>query len=338
MNLVTGATGLLGSHIAERLIQDGQQVRALVRKTSDTSFLKNLGVETFVGDLTDPDSCLAACQGIDVVYHAAAQVGDWGPWEQFRTNTIDATANIARAAQRSNVRRFVHISSISAYGHPNAASLVLDESAPLGVNVNRWSYYTRAKVAVENLLWQMHAQENFPLTVIRPSWIYGPRDRTSIARLHRMHSTGKVKLLGPGDNRLNTVYVGNIADACLLASQNEVALGQAYNISNDGEVTQRQYQAKWAQAFGCPAPTRCVPYWLAYGLGFACEAIGRLLHQKKPPFITRYSVWLMGRDVFFSCQKAQQQLGWKSKVSYDQGVPLTAQWYLAALNKRHPNT
>ena len=74
----------------------------------------------------------------------------------------------------------------------------LDETAPLGVNVHRWSYYTRAKVIAEQNLWQMHRNENFPLTVIRPSWIFGPRDRTSIARLHRMITTGKIKILGPG--------------------------------------------------------------------------------------------------------------------------------------------
>ena len=179
----------------------------------------------------------------------------------------------------------------------------------------------------------MHQDEKFPLTVIRPSWIYGPRDRTSIARLHRMITTGKIKILGPGNNRLNTIYAGNIADACLLAAHNDDALGQAYNISNDGEITQLQYLSKLAQAFDAPQPKRHVPYWLAYSLGFDLECLGRLLHRKKPPFITRYSVWLMGRDVFFSAEKARQQLNWQSRVTYDQGIQLTAQWYLNQLKQ-----
>ena len=78
MNLVTGATGLLGSHIAEKLTEAGKPVRALVRSSSDTSFLDTLGVETFVGDLTDSNSCVKATTGVDVVYHAAAKVGAWG--------------------------------------------------------------------------------------------------------------------------------------------------------------------------------------------------------------------------------------------------------------------
>jgi len=334
MNLVTGATGLLGSHICERLVQAGQPVRVLIRPTSDASFLDSLKVDKFVGDLTDPNSCHAACDGVDVVYHAAAQVGDWGPWDAFQKHTIDATDNIARAALMVNVRCFVHISSISAYGHPNGRDLLLDETAPLGANVHRWSYYTRAKVAAEKLLWRMHAEAGLPLIVIRPSWIYGPRDRTSIARLHRMITTGRIKILGSGDNYLNTVYAPNVADACLLAvSHADKAVGQAYNVSNDGRITQRQYLAKWARAFGCAEPTRHVPYWLAYSLGFDCEALGRLLRRRKPPFITRYSVWLMGRDVYFSVDKARRDLDWHSRVSYDEGIKLTAQWYLQQLGK-----
>jgi nucleoside-diphosphate-sugar epimerase len=146
-----------------------------------------------------------------------------------------------------------------------------------------------------------------------------------------MFTTGKIKILGSGQNRLNTVYAGNVADACLLAAKKDIAIGQAYNCSNDGEITQKQYMDKFAAAFGCKPPTRHVPYWLAYSAGFDCECIGRLLRLKKPPFITRYSVWLMGRDVFFSAEKARKQLGWQSRVSYDEGIQMTAQWYLNQL-------
>ena len=331
MNLVTGGTGLLGSHIVEKLVGDGQKVRVLVRGSSDTGFLDRLGVEKVVADLADPAALEQACAGAEVVYHSAARVGDWGPWHEFQRDTIEATGNLARVAQKVGVRRFVHISSISAYGHPNGKGLVMDETAPLGANLHKWSYYTQAKVAAERLLWEMHEGEGFPLTVIRPSWIYGIRDRTSIVRFHRILTTGKYKVLGAGDNRLNTIYAGNIADACLLAAGQEIAVGQAYNISNDGEITQREYVNKWADAFGCGRPTRQVPYWLAYSLGFDLECLGHLFRFKKPPFVTRYSVWLMGRDVFFSAEKARRQLGWRSRVSYDEGIEMTARWYLDQL-------
>jgi len=328
MNLVTGATGLLGSYIAEKLVASQQPVRVFIRDTSDTTFIDTLNVEKYVGDLTDPVSCREACRDVDVVYHAAAQVGDWGPWSEFQKYTIDATDNLARAAQEASVRRFVHVSSISAYGNPNGKKLVIDESAPMGVNVHKWSYYTIAKVTAEKALWKMHEQDNFPLSVIRPSWLYGPRDRTSIARIHRMLTTGKIKILGTGDNQLNSVFAGNVADACLLAAQKDIAVGQVYNCSNDGVITQKEYLDKFAAAFDCPPPHRKVPYWLAYSFAFDCECFGRLFRLKNPPFITRYSVWLMGRTVFFPADKAREQLGWKSRVSYDEGIKLTAKWYL----------
>ncbi len=117
MNLVTGATGLLGSHIVEQLCKRGLPVRALVRPGSDISWLKTQGVELAAGDITDPASLRAACQGVDVVYHAAAKVGDWGPWQEFQRITVDGTRNVVEAAVAAGVRRLVHISSIRAYGY-----------------------------------------------------------------------------------------------------------------------------------------------------------------------------------------------------------------------------
>ena len=133
MNLVTGATGLLGSHIVEKLKEQGQPVRALVRKGSDTRVLENWGVELAYGDVTDLESVIAACKGVTTVYHSAAAVGDWGSWENyFVPVTIGGSKNMIEAARKNNIKRFLHISSISAYGHPNKKGMVVDESYPLG--------------------------------------------------------------------------------------------------------------------------------------------------------------------------------------------------------------
>ena len=117
MNLVTGATGLLGSHIVEQLRKRYLPVRVLVRPGSDRTWLETQDVEFVEGDITDPSSLAKACQGVDAVYHSAAKVGDWGPWEDFQRITIDGTRNIVDAAIAAGVRRFVHISSISCYGY-----------------------------------------------------------------------------------------------------------------------------------------------------------------------------------------------------------------------------
>lgn len=328
MNLVTGATGLLGSHIVEQLRRRGRSVRVLVRPGADLRWLETQDVEFAEGDVTDRASVIRACRDVQCVYHAAARVGDWGPWEEFLRVSVEGARNMFDAAEQCGVPRFIHISSISVYGHRNEPGLVLDETASLGVKVHRWSYYTRAKVMAESDLWERQAAGGkVKFTVIRPSWMYGPRDRATIARLVGMIREGKAKLLGGGDNRLNVVHAGNVAEACILAADNPQAVGQAYNCSNDGELTQRQYFDMVAEAISAKPVTRRVPYKVAYGAAFVLECVGHLFKLKKPPLVTRYAVWLMGRDTFFSAEKARRELGWQSAVSYEEGIPATIRWF-----------
>jgi len=337
MNLVTGGTGLLGSHIVEQLRLRDRPVRALVRPGADTRWLESQGVELVEGDLSDAASLERACEGVQCVYHAAARVGDWGPWEEFVQLTIAGSRPLFAAAERAGVPRFIHISSISVYGHVNQKGLVLDETAPLGVKVHKWSYYTRAKVEVERDLWErVAAGSKTKYTVIRPSWLYGPRDRATIARLTNLIRTRKAKLLGAGSNRLNVVYAGNVAEACILAADNPKAVGESYNCSNDGELSQEQYFNLIADAIGAPPVTRRVPFKVAYNVAFVLEVIGHLFKLKKPPMVTRYAVWLMGRDTFFSAEKARQELGWTSAVSYEEGVPATIRWFESSRNGPAP--
>lgn len=326
MNLVTGATGLLGSHIIEKLTAAGQPVRALVRATSDSRLLDAWGVEKAVGDVTQPDSLSDALRGVSTVYHAAAKVGDWGPWREFVAVSVDGTRNMLAAARDAEVKRFLHVSSISAYGHPDGEGLVLDESAPLGVNLHKWSYYSRAKAEAERLAWAAYERGDVPVTVVKPSWLYGPRDRASMPRLVRAVRAGKAKIIGDGSNRLNLTYAANEAEGCILAATHDGAVGQSYNLSNDGVITQGEYLNKIAECLGCEPVAKHVPYWLARHAAFYMELFGHMLARKKPPLVTRYSVWLMGRKCFFSAEKARRELGWQATVGYDEGIERAVRW------------
>lgn len=329
MNLVTGASGLLGSHIVEQLVSAGEPVRALVRETSDRRQLDEWQVEQAVGDLGDVESLRRAMAGVRTVYHAAAQVGDWGPWSRFVAVTIDGTRNMLAAARDAGVGRFLQISSISAYGHPDGEGLVLDESAPLGVNLHRWSYYSRAKAEAERLAWAAHEAGDVPVTVVKPSWLYGPRDRASMPRLVRAIRAGKARLLGDGTNRLNLVYAGNEAEGCILAATSDQAVGQSYNLASDGVITQGEYINKIAACLGAEAVTRTVPYGVARSAAFLMELFGHAFARKTPPLVTRYSVWLIGRRCFFSSEKARRELGWQATVGYDEGIRRAVEWCLA---------
>ncbi len=328
MNLVTGATGLLGSHIVEQLRRRDRPVRVLVRPGADRSWLQGQEVEFAEGDLDDTASLEAACRDVQTVYHAAARVGDWGPWPDFVRVSVDGTRNLIDSAVRRGVGRFVHVSSISAYGHRNGRGQVFDENTPLGHNLYKWGYYTRAKVAAEEIVWDRHKARKIDVTVIRPSWIYGPRDRTTIGRLIGLIRTRRAKLLGDGEQRLNTAYAGNIAECCILAADHPGAAGEAYNASDDGVITQKQYYGLIAATLGEPTVTTRVPFGAAYNVAFMLECLGHAMRWKKPPMITRYGVWLMGRVCFFSCEKARRDLGWQPTVKYEDGVPMTVRWWL----------
>jgi nucleoside-diphosphate-sugar epimerase len=323
LNLVTGATGLLGSHIAEHLRAGGERVRALVRPRSDTTFLQQLGVELVTGDLNEPASLSSAFAGADVVYHCAARVGDWGPWRAFQREVIAATANLLHACRIAGVGRVLHVSSIIVYGHPHLRDGSFREDEPLGQNLWVWDYYCRAKVRAEELCRQYPGD----LTIVRPSWIYGPRDRTTLPRVLKALDAGRVAVIGRGYNLLNIVYAGDVAEGAILAANHSQAKGQAYNLSSEGEITQSEFLDLLADELGRPRIRGRVSYPFAYWGGFFSEVIGRMIRLRRPPHLTRYAVALIGRSTRFSISKAREQLGWQPRVGVHEGIRCTLDWY-----------
>jgi nucleoside-diphosphate-sugar epimerase len=333
LNVVTGATGLLGSHIAEALAARGERVRALVRPTSDVSFLRGLGAELAEGDLHDAASLRRAVAGADVVYHCAARVGDWGPWSLYRREIIDATDNLLSACRAAAVGRVLYVSSVTVYGHPRAGPEPITEEAPLGRRLYWfWDYYCRSKIAAEAL-----ARAAGPaVTVVRPSWIYGPRDRTSLPRLMKAFRAGRVSLIGGGDNLLNVVYAADVAEGAILAANHPGAAGRAYNLSSEGELTQREFLDALTEVLGLPPVRRRVPFRLAYAGGFVSELIGRAIFLKRPPHITRYAVGLVGRPTRFSIARAREELGWRPRVGAREGLRRALEWWQTQAEYRPP--
>src|SRR5262249_22773374 len=234
-NVVTGATGLLGSHLVEQLIARGERVRALVRPTSDTAFLQQHGVELSIGDLHDLESLRPFASGADVVYHCAAKVGDWGSWRLYQREVIDSTANLLDACRDVGVGRVLHVSSITVDGHPRRRLGLISEDDRLGQNLWVWDYYCRSKIEAEEVA------RSYPgaMTILRPGWMYGPRDRNTLPRVVKALQAGRVSLLGDGENLLNILHAADAAEGAILAATNPTAVGEAYNLSSSGEITQR---------------------------------------------------------------------------------------------------
>lgn len=329
LNVITGATGLLGSYIAESLVAAGERVRAIVRPSSDTSFLRSLGIQLMEGDLNTPSSLPAALDGADVVYHSAARVGEWGPWRSFKESIVDTTANLVAACRQTVPGRLLHVSSISVYGHPRIdPGQNYGEDRPLGQNLWWWDYYPVAKIAAEEIVRAYPG----PWTMVRPSWFYGPRDRTSLPRVLKALRAGRVGVLGKGDNLLNIVYAGDVAEGAIRAAQAHHAVGQAYNLSSEGAITQREFIDALTQSLGLPRVRRHFPYGLAFFGGFLAELIGKAIRLRRPPHFTRYAVALIGRPTRYSIALARKELGWEPKVHPIDGLRRTLDWYFG----QHP--
>jgi len=311
LHVVTGATGMLGGHVAEALRRRGERVRAVVRPGSDAARLEGLGVEVVRADLDDAASLPAAVDGAAVVYHCAAKVGDWGPWHVFQKAIVETTGNLLVACQAAGVGRFLHVSSINVYGRftPRPGQSITEEE-PLGRDLWWWDHYCRAKIEAEGLV----RAYPLPWTVVRPSWIYGPRDRNSIPRVLKALDAGAVQMVGDGTNKLNIVYVEDVAEGVVLAAAAPGAAGRAYNLSSSGDVTQRQFLDALTDTLGLPRITRSVPFGLAFAAGFFNELLGRTLGWKDPPGLTRYAVALIGRPTSFSTERAARELGWSPRV------------------------
>jgi nucleoside-diphosphate-sugar epimerase len=322
LNVVTGATGLLGSHIAEQLTARGERVRALVRSTSDTSFLRRLGVELVTGDLQDVASIRRAVTGADVVYHCAARVGDWGPWPLYQEQIIDATRNLLTACRLANVGRVLHVSSITVYGHPRPRAGRFTEEEPLGQRLWRWDYYCKAKIEAERLVRQYGPD----VTIVRPSWMYGPRDRNSLPRIIQALNAGRVWLIGPGDNLLNVIDAADVAEGAIRAANLSTARGQAYNLASEGELTQREFLDLLTDVLGLPRVRRRMPFRVAYWAGLFSELIGHAIRLRRPPHVTRYGVSLVGRPTQFSIDKARTELGWQPRVRPQDGLRRALHW------------
>jgi nucleoside-diphosphate-sugar epimerase len=322
---VTGATGLLGSHVVEALVRLGEPVRALVRPGSDSSWLRSQGVELIEGDLSRPDTLVSAIDGCDVVHHCAARVGDWGPWRLFREAVIDTTANLLDACMKVGVGRLLHVSSINVYGHPKLREgQWLTEDDAVGQRLWWWDHYCRAKIEAERLV----QSSSLPWTIVRPSWIYGPRDRNTLPRVIRALDEGRAAMVGTGDNRLNIVYAADVADGVLRAASVPAALRRIYNLSSEGAIAQRDFLDALTDALGRPRVSRRFPFWLAFTSGFVAECFGRSLGLSKPPNLTRYAVALLGRSTRFSIERARRELGWSPTMAPLEGLRKTVDWFL----------
>jgi len=326
---LTGATGFLGGYVAEACVEQGFQVRALVQPGWDTTALSALDVEIHHGDLRNGESLEQGLRGCDLILHTAAKVADWGPWDEFYEANVEGTKNLYDAAVAVGVQRAVHMSSTAVYGKDLILRGTVDETmGPLKLEeMPAWYSYGRSKLLGETLAMEYHRQGKLQITVIRPGWVYGPRDHARLGKLLTMLKRGQAKIIGDGTNELMLTYATNVADAVLLAGTHIAAPGEAFNVSNDGNISQREYFDALSDQVGAKRVQKTVAFQHAYCFASALETGYRLLHIKKSPMITRQSVSLVGLSHRFCTEKIAATLGWQPKVGFDSAIEKIGAWW-----------
>src|SRR4051794_4787646 len=204
--LITGATGLVGQNFAPRAIAAGYNVLAMVRRNSDRSALANLPVTFVEADLTDPETLPAALTEADVVVHAAAHLGDWGPPEKYRAINVVALEHMLNAATRiGRLQRWIQISSQGVY--PARHHYGTDETVP--IETHNIDGYTQTKAESELVVERYVRDHNLNAVILRPGFTYGPGERNALKRVVEKLEAGKMKIIGLGDRLLNNTSVHN---------------------------------------------------------------------------------------------------------------------------------
>lgn len=317
--LVTGGGGFLGRYIVEQLVARGDQVRTFSRQRYPE--LDALGVETRTGDLQDASAVAAACEGMDVVFHAAALPGIWGPWKLFHGVNTLGTQNVIAGCRQHRVRRLVFTSSPSVVydGHDHLGA---DESLPYSTKF--LCHYPQSKALAEQAVLAANGVDDMATCALRPHLIWGPRDTQLIPRLIERAKSGQLRRVGDGKNLISMVYVENAARAHLQAadalSLTSPVAGQAYFINEPEPVNLWDWVNTLLGRSGLPPITKSIPAGAASAIGATLEGIYGLLGIRSEPRMTRFLASQLSRSHWYRVEKAQRDFGFESSASVEEGL------------------
>jgi nucleoside-diphosphate-sugar epimerase len=319
---------MLGSHIVEQLARAGWRVCALTRDPVAAAWLNPLGAECVRGDVTDAASVRAASSGCDLIFHSAAVIGPSATWEPYRRTNVEGTANVIDAAAATGAR-LVHVSSTAVYGgEARYHSARVDESVRLPPPIMH-DHYARSKRESEDLVFAANAEGRVWATAVRPPPMYGLRDRQFVPRLAPVLERGFFPLIAGGRSILCAVYAGNAAEGAMLAAGADVARGRAYNLTNDVDVTVREFIHFAATGLGRRVRTPMIPYGVARVGAGGVAGITRIVGRPDLALRAHGAFHLLTRDNPFTSDRARRELGWVPSVPASTAIPESFRWWKA---------
>jgi UDP-glucose 4-epimerase len=316
--LVTGGTGFVGKHLVRLLINRGALVRMLVRKTSTIEEFKKMGVEFVYGDITDKSSLHRIVEDIDIVYHLAAQMGNWRISDRrFYAVNVEGTMNVLEASLSSNIRQFVFCSTpgVQGKGHRQAPE-TLQYKPPYA--------YEATKCQAEKLALRFYEKHGVPVTVIRPDFVYGPGDMRRLP-LYRAIKKKRFCVIGDGRSVLHPTYIEDVIQGFYLVAGNPLSFGEIYNIAGPRLVTVKDYVHTIAKNLGVSPPRLRIAKPIALIAAYILEGMSHF--TGKEPYVSRSKIEFLTRDHGCDISKAKNQVGYEPVVNLQVGIQQTVDWY-----------
>ena len=326
--LVTGGTGFLGRHLVDRLLGAGRRVAILGRTPAPD--LEQKGVRFVRASLDDPAAVTAACAGVETVFHTAAKVGVWGRHDDFYRTNVLGTRAVLEGCRTHGVARLIYTSTPSVvYNGRDLAGA--DESLPLTTACP--SPYPLTKAIAEREVLAANSP-SLRTIALRPHLIWGVGDPHLVPRVLARARAGRLRIVGPGTNRVDMVHVENTVDAHLLAEQAlttchlmddkrstiRPADGRAFFITNGEPVVLWDWINGLLRALGEPPVTRRISLPAAAAVGAVCESLWRVLPLRGEPPMTRFIAAELAKDHWFDITAARRDLGYVPRVSMAAGT------------------
>ena len=316
--LVTGATGFIGSHLCEALAHRGYKVRALVRRSSDCALLERLNVEIIRGDLTDIPALQNAVENCRHVYHLAAQRTEKGSSrKQYFATNIQGTANLARAAVRARVERFVYVSSTGVYGV--LKEVPANEKTQLRPN----TYYRESKVSAEKTVLSAYRSQGLPAVIARISGVMGPRSSSWLGLFNAI-ATGHFRSIDTGEKCSHIAYVADIVNGLRRCAETRGIEGECYLISGKEPIKTKDLIHLIDEKLGRDNRRAGVPAAPFSVLIDTAQVLYRLLGYELP-YAHRYEFFV--KDNIFDISKAEKELGYHPQVSAREAIQRTIEWH-----------
>ena len=322
--LITGAGGFLGKTLAKTLQARGHKVINFSR--THHAELDSLGIVTVIGDLAIKRDIIRAVNGVDIVFHMASKVGMWGSYDDFYRTNVLGTQNLIAACKIHQVNKVIYTSSPSVIFGKSSLEGV-DESCQYPKNYV--SHYAKTKALAEQEMIKAN-NASFNTVCLRPHLIFGPDDPHIFPKLIDRAKSGKLKIIGNGENLVDIIYVQNAADAHVLAmdklcddSTKLKVAGKTFFLGQEEPVKLWEFINKILSEYGLKSVSTKVPALMAYIIGGCLEKMYSLMNIQSEPRMTRFVALQLSKSHYFNHQAASEILGYTPKIKIAEAIKLS---------------